>query len=86
MEGGAGIALRGLFVVIGGTNGRGDATGLQVYDPIKNVWQTMSPKLPSGRSYAAFANAYGRPFLISGTSDGADVSTNLNLAIVTPIP
>jgi N-acetylneuraminic acid mutarotase len=86
VAGANGFALRGLLVVIGGYGKSGDRTLIQVYDPVTGVWQKMSPALPDARSYAAGANAYGRPFVIGGSSNGATVATNLNLAIITPIP
>lgn len=81
-----GFSLRGLFVVIGGEGRTNEKALVQVYDPETGVWQKMSPALPASRSYAAGANAYGRPFVIGGVSNGVPVATNLNLAIVTPIP
>jgi N-acetylneuraminic acid mutarotase len=83
--GAAGIQLRGFFVVIGGTDGHADQNLIQAYDPATNTWQKMGPT-PPARSYAASANAYGRPFVIGGGSNGQTVGTNLNLALVTPIP
>jgi len=78
----ASVALNGQLYVLGGNNGTGDVATIQVYDPHKNKWKTLT-SLPAPISGSSGVVVYGLTFMVSG--DGAGTANQYS-AIAPSIP
>ena len=81
----AGVAYKGLFLVLGGefpggtTNSENEA-----FDPATNSWRTLAP-MPSGRHATAAAVTNGKVFLAAGSlKPGSGEVTNQLIVFTLP--
>jgi len=83
----ASVALNGQLYVFGGNNGTSDVTTVQVYDPHKNKWRTLSTfALPATLSSSGGVVVYGLAFVEGGSSGGIILTTNQYVTFTPSIP